>query len=467
MKNRKFEKILISLLILIEISFLFIQTFHQPLQNDENEHLYNAYMIFLGNIPYLDFFEHHNPLMWYIISPLYNIYENNINIYYIVRLFMFICVLITGIFTYKIAKKLSFSDFYSLLSVCFYFSFNTLKTTGIQFRPDTPMTLFIIIGIYYLITYITKKQNNKDIYLSIISFSISFWFLQKSIVFIIPTIIFILILLFLKKVSWYNVILASFLTLFVSLIYIFYLYNNDCLNLYYIYNYIGNIENTRKYTIFKENSYFNTYKDKTILLCIIMCILSFFINIKQNKKISILSFYTIVSFIFLTHGLYGVNKHYLLPLLPLFSIISTDILQIIINKKIFKIPFLFFFIIQQIYFDYNIIKNTHIPFNTYIKINKYITNNTSNNDEVLIHVSITGIKKQAEGYYYFGEQYIIDNIYNIIPYKKLPNKKEIIINKKPKIIFDNFYADEELYHFIIKNYIPKQIEGLTFLIKKQ
>ena len=85
MKYIKNEKFLAIILILIEVLFLLFQTFYQFLQNDENEHIYNAYMIFLGKTPYLDFFEHHNPLMWYLLSPSYKIYENNINIYYLVE----------------------------------------------------------------------------------------------------------------------------------------------------------------------------------------------------------------------------------------------------------------------------------------------------------------------------------------------------------------------------------------------
>ena len=381
MKYIKNEKFLAIILILIEVLFLLFQTFYQFLQNDENEHIYNAYMIFLGKTPYLDFFEHHNPLMWYLLSPSYKIYENNINIYYLFRFLMFVCVLTTGIFTYKIAKRLSLSDFYSLLSVCFYFGFYILKITGIQIRPDTPMTLFIIIGLYYLITYITQKDSYKNLTISICCFAISFWLLQKSVAFIIPIIFIMIIFVFIKKIPLYNLISASFLAILSSFLYFYYLYSKNCLDLYYIYNYIANIENTRTYSFFKENSYLFTYKNKIILSCIIICVFSFFINIKQNKKISILSFYSLISFLIITHVMYSADKHYMLPLLPLFSIITVDLLQYITNKtnieKLLKIPFLCFFIIYQIYSDYNIVKNNPYPFPIHIKINDFITKNSS------------------------------------------------------------------------------------------
>ena len=50
---------------------------------DEFEHLHASWLVSIGKIPYVDFFEHHNPLMWYITSPLFYIYENNVNIYYL------------------------------------------------------------------------------------------------------------------------------------------------------------------------------------------------------------------------------------------------------------------------------------------------------------------------------------------------------------------------------------------------
>ena len=38
---------------------------------DTIEHIHTSWLIHTGKIPYKDFFQHHNPLLWYIFSPLF------------------------------------------------------------------------------------------------------------------------------------------------------------------------------------------------------------------------------------------------------------------------------------------------------------------------------------------------------------------------------------------------------------
>ena len=45
---------------------------------DTVEHIYASWLISEGKLPYKDFFEHHNPLFWYLFSPVAKFFYRNI-----------------------------------------------------------------------------------------------------------------------------------------------------------------------------------------------------------------------------------------------------------------------------------------------------------------------------------------------------------------------------------------------------
>ncbi|MBU0761569.1 MAG: hypothetical protein KKD39_00955, partial [Candidatus Altiarchaeota archaeon] len=47
---------------------------------DDVENLHASWLVYRGYIPYRDFFEHHTPLTWYVLSPLFNFYMDDIRI---------------------------------------------------------------------------------------------------------------------------------------------------------------------------------------------------------------------------------------------------------------------------------------------------------------------------------------------------------------------------------------------------
>lgn len=44
---------------------------------DTTEHIHASYLVSIGKIPYKDFFEHHNPLLWYLFAPIAKIFYRN------------------------------------------------------------------------------------------------------------------------------------------------------------------------------------------------------------------------------------------------------------------------------------------------------------------------------------------------------------------------------------------------------
>ena len=49
-----------------------------PTQNGDNvEHLHSSFLVASGLVPYKDFFQHHNPLMWYLFAPVMKLFAYN------------------------------------------------------------------------------------------------------------------------------------------------------------------------------------------------------------------------------------------------------------------------------------------------------------------------------------------------------------------------------------------------------
>ena len=53
---------------------------------DTLEHIHASWLVSEGKVPYRDFFEHHNPLLWYLFAPFTKLFYRDVNIIYMARL---------------------------------------------------------------------------------------------------------------------------------------------------------------------------------------------------------------------------------------------------------------------------------------------------------------------------------------------------------------------------------------------
>ena len=75
----------IALEFVLSLSVYLLAILYIPTQNGDNvEHIHSSFMVANGMVPYRDFFQHHNPLMWYMFAPLVKIFEYNVVILEIV-----------------------------------------------------------------------------------------------------------------------------------------------------------------------------------------------------------------------------------------------------------------------------------------------------------------------------------------------------------------------------------------------
>ena len=106
----------LQILVGIYVSFWLLFN-HQPKTGDDVEHLHSAWLVLQGQVPYKDFFQHHNPLMWYMFAPIMKIFAYDIIVFDAVRiistLFMFATLFVSGL----IVKRFVCKSWYSLILV--------------------------------------------------------------------------------------------------------------------------------------------------------------------------------------------------------------------------------------------------------------------------------------------------------------------------------------------------------------
>ena len=75
---RLFAQAAIWLLIAFGIGFAAWTVFFTETGNGDNvEHIHATWLIAYGEVPYRDFFQHHNPLLWYLFAPVIRLFGGN------------------------------------------------------------------------------------------------------------------------------------------------------------------------------------------------------------------------------------------------------------------------------------------------------------------------------------------------------------------------------------------------------
>src|SRR4030043_549047 len=147
---------------------------------DEFEHIHSAWYVSTGHVPYSDFFQHHNPLLWYVMAPFLWVFGHTIRTVMIFRFLMFIFTLGIACLTYLISRSLTDSKEAGLFSVFLLLSMRTFVGSAVEIRPDVPMVLFGLVSIYYLVKFLRTNENRHITFCGLFA-AISFLFLQKMI----------------------------------------------------------------------------------------------------------------------------------------------------------------------------------------------------------------------------------------------------------------------------------------------
>ncbi len=248
MQINKWRKILLGFIFISAIGLIWVYSFIVKANGDNVEHLHYSWRIWQGDIPYRDFFQHHNPLLWYLLAPFVNFLINNHSIFSIFNMISYLAVLLMIYFQYKIVSKDTKSEISALvMAAILVTSYSVLW--ALSLRPDTFMYMCLIIGLYYQYTY-EEEPKLSNLTISFLYFFASIMFTQKALLNLVIPGFWVLYNIAIRKIKitdfmWSILLPVMFLGTFIA-----YLYSNEILDLYWISNFTFNMYIPE---IFEEN----------------------------------------------------------------------------------------------------------------------------------------------------------------------------------------------------------------------
>ncbi len=291
-----------------------IWSLNKPFDHDEIEVVHTAWKILQGERIYVDFFQHHHPLLYFLLVPLLVVFKEKITVLVAIRIVFFCLFLLILFVSYQISVKLfdKISGYISsiLLPTTFIFTTNV-----IEIRPDVPQTLFGLISIIFLLIYFEYKSS-KYLVFSSLSLGIAFLFLQKAIFLVLLLFLILLYKLYKNEIHFRSIFVYLFTFLLVCLPYLGYLISSHSLSEYIIFNWALNINFLSRSS--PISTLILSYKANTLFWFYYVLGTLFFTKSFNQQTIRFLSLGLLISIFILRKA----HQQYFMLVIPLAAVIS-------------------------------------------------------------------------------------------------------------------------------------------------
>lgn len=413
--------------------------YHQPKTGDDVEHLHSAWLVFQGKVPYVDFFQHHNPLLWYLFAPLMGMFAYNIIVFDIVRIISTLVMFITIYFAGRMAGKCICKDKYAtLLSMAAVFP-SYVVLSGQDFRPDNYMVCSFIAGLYYFLAYL-ENYRTRNLVISFFLMFLTFMFMQKSVFFLCVFGLIVLYLLYKKDIKLPDFTKALILPLIGVIWFVGWLFYHHMIELYWRANFIFNLYIPDVYDSLVEPTKPSFYVLTAIAF--LGCCYFLWRGNKAARIVSILWISEAIQRFFY----FSLDRHYYYFLDILDATLAGAFVFVII-KKWYWIAYLFMSlaIVGLLPFitycrDYELDPGYH----RYVTP-KYVLEKVNKCDAVLNGYGLTyGIFTKDITYYWNlnGQLDVIGNEIGIAP---LPNLDKAVEENLPRIIYTGPFLHEKMH----------------------
>ena len=307
---------------------------------DPLEHLRASYFVQNGLVPYRDFFEHHNPLLWFMLAPLTKLLEGNLIIIPLVRILSFVLYLVCIYLVYLINAKFIYGKRAAECSTLVLISLPIWADIA-NLRPDILMLLCFLAAIYLFYSYLEKKNVLKLIgcYTLI---SISFLFLQKILFLAFGFGLVNLWFLYKKELKIKDVFVAVSVALVPLLIFGAYLLHNGIFGDWFYYNFTFN-------TIMRE--YYADYQLVSLSINILFFVSALLIFKLYSHNLKALPIFVPLMCIFLSLLYFFPHPQYAMPYFMLASIYFGKFCE---DVKIFSHKITFIAFISILFFSISV-----------------------------------------------------------------------------------------------------------------
>ena len=271
--SERFNDRLAWTLILGLVSLICLLSFERYFSQDEFEAIKSAWKIFAGDRIYIDYFQHHAPFLYYLLTPLFHIFGETEATIFTARLLMLGFTLGTLYLTYAISRML-FDRHVAVVSVLFLVASPLFVHKAIEIRPDVPQVFFGLLSIYLLLRYF-RSERIATLMLSALSLGIAFLFLQKVVLLAVALHGLLLWRVFRRQISLAVLLLFSGIFVGTWAIYCLYLLMTDQFSQYFFFNFEFNIVKLEQHyhqtvLLLDHLKEFNT----VVLACVLLAIVS-------------------------------------------------------------------------------------------------------------------------------------------------------------------------------------------------
>ena len=419
-------------LIIAAVGFGLWTIFYTETGNGDNvEHIHATWLVAWGKVPYRDFFQHHNPLLWYLFAPVFKHIIDAMLLLDLAHALGIFAGIWTFFIVYKICRRFfeasALATLISLIILCppyyYIYCFN--------FNPDTFMALAFAGGLYFLFNY---WQNNmlSNLCFAFMLFFIAFMFTQKILVIFTGLAFISLYLFYKKKTPFSHIFYALSLPIFCLLVFITLLYSAGALELYWKSNYLFNVVMQKYYGLNKVK----VTDYQMLIFSISIAFLSILCFFKSGNL-----FFKIISILFILEFpqrcfYFSIAPYYLLPLMIYACCLNCVLIDKIINKYFILI---FAFLGVGIYYlaissqHYLSVRGTDRSFA------RFITNEITPCDYVLSGYLGNQSIISKDPHYYWGLLGHVDMAGEEIGLFPHPNVSLLTETYKPKLIYVDVY----------------------------
>ncbi len=179
------KQLIIKAVILVQLVLVVIYGLNASFQKDGFEHLHSSWNVLNGEVPFVDFFQHHHPLLWYVHAPVIGVLGGGTPAVWFIRLECFFVILGFLWVIWKTGKLLGFDSFERFFTLSVFLSQAGLIKSLFVFRPDLLQTFFCLLSVLFFLRFLQSKSD-RHLIISAILWSVGFLFLQKALFVLAP-----------------------------------------------------------------------------------------------------------------------------------------------------------------------------------------------------------------------------------------------------------------------------------------
>lgn len=398
---------------------------------DNVEHLHSTWLVSQGKMPYRDFFQHHNPLMWYLFAPIVGHYRDAMALLDFGHAAGIVAGILTFFVVYKMCRRFFGASFIaamaSLLVLCpanyYIFCFN--------YNPDTFMALALAIGLYFLFSYF-ETSRLAMLCIAFMAFFASFMFTQKILITFIFLGLMCLYLFYKNKTPVEHIFYALLLPVWLLVCFLVILYNAGILELYWKSNYIFNMTMQKYY----GNNQVSVADYQVMIFSTTLAVISILCFFRKANI-----YYKIIAILFALElpqrcFYFSIAPYYLLPMMIYIVCLNSLLIEKIIKKWYVLI---YVFLAVGCYYAY-------ITKPNYLKARgqdrsfaRFLSQTITPCDYIISGYLGSQSLLSKDPHYYWAIFGHVDMAGEEVGIKPHPNMSRLVEKYKPKLIFGGVY----------------------------